>query len=194
MISDRKTLQAEAHISAMPAREFVLRAMVRAQDEADGYEVVIVDVSPSICLLQACASIYAGNVIVPVDMDIQAVQGAISVIESNKVLTRVVSELEPIKTLGFLPVKVDARIAMSRAALDAIDKVAQTSEAKVFHGIRTDSSVPKAARESQFLQDYAPKCKAMEDYGIVFDQLLKVLNLEKGDVVTTENVLEASVQ
>jgi len=198
MIHDRKTLQAEAHISAMPAREFVLRHMVRPQDEAEGYEVVIVDVSPSICLLQACAAIYAGNVLIPLDMDIQAVQGAMSVVGTNTILAKIVSELDPIRTLGFLPVRTDARIAMTQTTLNTVESLAKKYGVKVFHAIRTDSSVRKSARGSQFLQDHAPKSKAMEDYGIAFQELLEVLGIEndkKEIAVEADNdVLEAAAQ
>jgi cellulose biosynthesis protein BcsQ len=41
----------------------------------------------------------------------------------------------------------------------------------LLHAIRTDQSVTKAARAGQFLIDYDPKCKAVEDYHQVADEL-----------------------
>jgi cellulose biosynthesis protein BcsQ len=42
--------------------------------------------------------------------------------------------------------------------------------------IRTDVTVSKCGRARQFLVDYDPKCKAMEDYELAGDQLLELLS------------------
>ena len=41
----------------------------------------------------------------------------------------------------------------------------------LLHSIRTDQTVTKAARAGEFLIDYDPKCKAVEDYHQVADEL-----------------------
>jgi len=42
--------------------------------------------------------------------------------------------------------------------------------------IRTDVTVAKCGRARQFLVDYDPKCKAMEDYELAGSQLLELLD------------------
>lgn len=43
----------------------------------------------------------------------------------------------------------------------------------VYAGIRTDQAVVKSARSRQFLADYDPKSKALEDYELLTGQLLQ---------------------
>jgi nitrogenase subunit NifH len=42
----------------------------------------------------------------------------------------------------------------------------------VFTPVRTDTSVVKCGRQRQFLADYDPKSKALDDYNKVADQLI----------------------
>jgi cellulose biosynthesis protein BcsQ len=46
----------------------------------------------------------------------------------------------------------------------------------LLQAIRTDVTVSKCGRARQFLVDYDPKCKAMEDYEIAGAQLLELLD------------------
>ena len=41
--------------------------------------------------------------------------------------------------------------------------------------IRTDTSVVKSNKERQFLVDFDPKSKALEDYQIVADEILTIV-------------------
>jgi hypothetical protein len=57
--------------------------------------------------------------------------------------------------------------------------------------IRTDSTITKATRAKQFLADYEPKCKAMEDYEVSSQKLLELL---KGELDVRQLPIEAQVQ
>jgi cellulose biosynthesis protein BcsQ len=46
----------------------------------------------------------------------------------------------------------------------------------LLQAIRTDVTVSKCGRARQFLVDYDPKCKAMEDYELAGAQLLELLS------------------
>lgn len=41
--------------------------------------------------------------------------------------------------------------------------------------IRTDASVGKATQSGQFLNEYDPNCKAMEDYAAACSKLMEIL-------------------
>ena len=50
--------------------------------------------------------------------------------------------------------------------------------------IRTDTSVAKAVKQKQFLQDFDPSCKAVEDYTAAFNQLMSSLEVPSDVAVT----------
>jgi len=67
---------------------------------------------------------------------------------------------------------VDKRLAMTDLIYRSIDTISKEQSLPILHSIRVDSTVQKATRSKKFLQDFDPKCKAVEDYRIATDQLL----------------------
>ncbi|MGH9662205.1 MAG: ParA family protein, partial [Bryobacteraceae bacterium] len=67
LCSNRETLQAEGALMGSQAREIVLAHLLGPVEKA--YGAVIIDVAPSISMIQTCAMVYAKNVLIPVDMD-----------------------------------------------------------------------------------------------------------------------------
>ncbi len=148
LCSSRETTKVETILMGNVAREHAFSQLF-SQVEKD-YDVVLIDVSPSITLLQTCAMVYAERVLIPIGMDTLSFQGAMASIEASKSLNQLLKA--HIRTVGLLPVKIP-----------------------LLHGIRTDQSVTKAARAGQFLTDFDPKCKAAEDYHAVADELMTLL-------------------
>jgi chromosome partitioning protein len=70
---------------------------------------------------------------------------------------------------------VDRRLAMTTTILDGLKGLAEGMSIPMLTVIRTDQSVTKAARAGQFLIDYDPKCKVIEEYKKVADELLEML-------------------
>ncbi len=137
------------------------------------YDVVLIDVSPSITLLQTCAMVYAERVLIPIGMDTLSFQGAMASIEASKSLNQLLKA--NIHTIGLLPVMVDRRLAMTTTVLEGLEGMSKGMKIPLLHGIRTDQTVTKAARAGQFLADFDPRCKALEDYKEVADALVKIL-------------------
>jgi len=50
------------------------------------YDVLLIDVAPSITLFQTCAMVYTRRVLIPVAMEILSVQGAMASLESARTL------------------------------------------------------------------------------------------------------------
>ena len=65
------------------------------------YDVVLIDVSPSITLLQTCAMVYAERVLIPIAMDTLSFQGAMASIEASKSLNQLLRS--NIRTIGLYP-------------------------------------------------------------------------------------------
>lgn len=174
LASSRDTNRAEDIISTQMARE---HAFVHAFEPNEaGYDVVLIDVAPSIGLFQACAMMYTKYVVVPVGMEMLSIQGALASINSADSLNRFFHKGEEVvKTVGTLPVMVDRRMQMTTTILAALDDIAARHGVPVLPLIRTDSGVVKAGRHRQFLQDYDPKSKALEDYRALAQTLRQAL-------------------
>jgi chromosome partitioning protein len=167
LCSSRETTKVETILMGNVAREHAFSQLFSMVEK--NYDVVLIDVSPSITLLQTCAMVYAEQVLIPIGMDTLSFQGAMASIEASKSLNRLLKA--NIRTVGLLPVMVDRRLAMTTTVLEGLEGLSVGMSIPLLHAIRTDQSVTKAARAGQFLIDYDPKCKAVEDYHQVADEL-----------------------
>lgn len=171
LCSNRETLQAEGALMGAQARELVL-ANLLGPVERD-FDAVIIDVAPSISMLQTCAMVYARNVLIPVDMDSLSLTGAGGTITAILQLNEFLSI--GVRAVGLLPTQVDRRMQMTQLVLTALESLGQKYGIPVLHEIRTDSTVPKATRSREFLADYDPECKAMHDYRATCQQVVDML-------------------
>lgn len=160
MCSARDTVQTEAILMGETARELTFQNLFPAVDR--GYDVVLIDVAPSISLLQTCAMLYARQLLIPVSMDGLSLQGAIASIETARMLTDLFRT--EIKTAALLPVMVDRRYQMTEMVMESLKGMSERYQVPLLPAIRTDANVTKSSRQKQFLVDYDPKCKALEDY------------------------------
>jgi chromosome partitioning protein len=167
---NRFTTDAETKTMGLPRSEFLFCHMLF--DCERNYDAVLIDVAPSISLFQTCAMVYTQNVLVPVDMDILSVQGATSTIHACETLNRMLEHGLNIRTLGMLPVKLNRRLAVTEMVLDTLASISDRREVPVYGPIRTDQSVVRAAADRQFIADYDPKSKALEDYEQLADALI----------------------
>jgi chromosome partitioning protein len=167
LCGDRNTMQAEALLMAETAREFTFQTKFSPVEH--DYDVILIDVAPSINLLQTCAMIYTRQVLIPVAMDMLSLQGAGASIETATMLTHQIRKLMmgtgfSINPIALLPVMVDKRYQITDNVLDGIQSIGERFKVPVLPGIRTDAAVKKAEKAGQFLRDYDPSCKALQDY------------------------------
>ena len=134
---------------------------------------MLIDVAPSINLLQTCAMIYAQQLLIPVAMDPLSLQGAVASIETSKTLNQLFKT--SIRPVAILPVMVDRRLQITEVIMDSLKDLCDRFSIPMLPVIRTDSTITKATRAKQFLADYEPKCKAMEDYEVSSQKLLEIL-------------------
>lgn len=174
MCSNRDTTEAEVTLSNSPFRELTFERLF--SDHEAAYDVVLMDVAPSITLSQQCAMVYAQQVLVPVGMETLSLQGAVAAVNAAAALNRFFKKGLNIRTIGLLPVMVDRRLALTGMVLDSLKQLSADTGVPVLPVIRTDSAVPKAARARQFLADFDPNSKALADYNEVASLLLKSLD------------------
>lgn len=176
LMSDRDTAATEAILMGHTARELTFQHAFSQVDQ--NYDVVLIDVAPSITLLQTCAMIYAGRVLIPVTMDPLSLTGAMASIETAKTLNRLFQTR--IQVVGLLPVNVDNRLQMARLIGTSLQALAEQLAIPVLPEIRTDATVAKAARNRQFLQDFAPSSRVVSEYTEACRKLDEILNLDDG--------------
>lgn len=161
LCSNRRTAQAEAVLTGMLAREMVFANLFSQVDEK--YDLVVIDVSPSITQIQTCAMVYTKSLLVPVAMDILSFQGAGASIETAKSLNQLLRM--DIRTMAILPVMVHRRMVMTELVLRGLEELSTQQSIPLLPAIRTDTCVPKAARAQKLLADFDENSKALYDYG-----------------------------
>jgi chromosome partitioning protein len=171
LCGNRETTVVEGALMGQIAREMALKLLLRDAEKL--YDYVIIDVAPSITLLQTCAMVFAQNILIPVDMDLLSVQGAQMSAESAGMLNEVY-DLD-IRVAGYLPTQVNHRHTVTNLAGSALSMLAARTGVPILPEIRTDQTVHNAARARQFLFNYNPKCKAALDYLAAFPLITTAL-------------------
>ena len=171
LCSNRETLQAESALMGAQAREVVLQHLLGPVEK--GYDAVIIDVAPSISMLQTSAMVYAKNVLIPVDMDSLSLTGAGASVTAIGQLNQFINV--GVRAIGLLPTQVDRRMQMTQIVMEALKAFGDRYGIPVVNEIRTDATVPKATRSKKFLADYDPECKAVQDYRVACLQIKELI-------------------
>jgi chromosome partitioning protein len=172
MCSNRRTVEAEAVFMGVTGREMAFDNVFPLEDHV--YDVVLLDVAPSITLLQTCSMVYAKAILIPVAMDPLSLQGAMASIQTASSLNKLFRL--NIKIAGILPVMVNRRLRMTDMIINSLEELAQTHAIPLLPPIRTDTAVNQAAKARTFIADFDPKSKAVEDYMEATRQLIRHLH------------------
>jgi chromosome partitioning protein len=184
LCGNRETSDAESQMLSVVARERLYENLFGMYDQV--YDAVIIDVAPSISLMQTCAMVYTQQVLVPVDMDTVSLSGAGACLQFCQTLSKAVrTEVRPI---ALLPTMVDRRIGMTKIVMGLMEELSNRFNVPILHEIRTDTTVGKASRARKFLVDFDPKSKALEDYQQACEELLQLLEGR------TQNVAQHALQ
>jgi chromosome partitioning protein len=174
LCGNRETTAMEQRIFTMYGREMVFqRAFLHAESD---YDAIIVDVAPSISLLQACSMVFCQNVLIPISMDTLSVSGAGATIFSAQTIGD--SVRVPIRATALLPTIVNRRFGLTDVVMKMIEQLSQTYKIPVLNAIRTDQIIGKASRAHEMIADLDPKAKALEDYEAAATSLLDIFNVE----------------
>jgi chromosome partitioning protein len=172
--STRNTTEAEHHILTQVYREFVFEKVFIPYE--DQYDAIVVDVAPSISLLQTCAMIFCRQVLIPVAMETLSLQGCSASINAASVLNSQFRDgTVSVQTVGILPVMVNPRLQMTDLVMRALKQLSETYDVPILPSIRQDVEVVKAAKVRKFLADHAPGSRALQDYNEAFKHLLEHL-------------------
>ena len=183
LCGNRETASAETKMMSEFARERLFENLFGLYDSQ--YQAVVIDVAPSISLMQTCAMVYTQHVLIPVDTDLVSLSGAGACLQFSETLSKAVRT--PIHAVGLLPTKIDKRLGMTKIIRELLEGLSNRFNVPILQEIRTDTAVAKATRQKQFLVDFDPKCKSVEDYNKAAEQLLDIF---EGKLRTDVQALE----
>jgi chromosome partitioning protein len=184
LCGNKDTVQAEAALAGAVVREMALKIILEPFEAQ--YDAVVIDVSPSINLLQTCAMVYARNVVIPVNMDLLSLNGANAAYDMIRLLNELIKA--DIKAVGLMPCQVDQRLQITRLVEQGMGKMSEMFNIPILHAVRTDQTVNKAFRARKPLLQYDPLSKAAEDYTAAFDQVTSIIQGKLNAVETEATV------
>lgn len=170
LCSNRDTLEAEQRAIGAIGRERIFENMFQPLESQ--YGAVLIDIGPSLSLMQVCALVYTTDYLVPISMDALSVTGATAFFNTAQQIE--VQLKKQCRCVGILPTIVDQRYQNTEMVMRMISLISENYKVPVLHAIRTDSIVAKAIRTRQFIADLDPRSKCLEDYRIVSGQLLEM--------------------
>ncbi len=157
---------AELYLAGRQNRDRVLRD--RLARVADGYDVVILDCSPSLSLLNQNALVAADAILVPVACDFLSLVGVRQVIKTVKSVNSLLHH--PVQIWGVLPTFYDARARICR---DAVETLQQHFGERCLAPIRAGTRIKEAPAQGKTIFEHAPDSNAAEDYLRVVDALVR---------------------
>lgn len=187
LCGNKDTVQAESALAGAVVRELALKIMLEPYEA--NYDAVVIDVSPSINLLQTCAMVYARNVVIPVNMDLLSLNGANAAYDMIRLLNDLIKA--DIRPLGLMPCQVDQRLSVTVLVQQGLAKMSEMFHIPILPAIRTDQAVNKAFRARKALLEFDPGAKAAQDYLAAFEQITASIEGPRIPLPTTHSDAQA---
>jgi chromosome partitioning protein len=166
VVSNETLAAAELYLAGRQNRDRILRD--RLASTFDQYDVVMLDCSPSLSLLNQNALVVADGIVVPVACDFLSLVGVRQVVKTVKNVNSLLHH--PVQIHGVLPTFYDARARICR---DAVDALRDHFGDRVLPPIRQATRLKEAPAQGKTIFELAPESNAAEDYGQVVDLLVR---------------------
>jgi len=165
IVSNETLAAAELYLAGRQNRDRVLRDRLAPLFEA--YDVVVLDCSPSLSLMNQNALVTADGVLVPVACDFLSLVGVRQVIKTVKNVNTLLHH--PVQIYGVLPTFYDARARICR---DAVETMKEHFGDRCLSPIRSTIKIKEAPAQGKTIFEYAADSNAAEDYLRVVDRLV----------------------
>ncbi len=167
VVASNETLAAaELYLAGRQNRDRVLRDRLDAT--TGDYDVVLVDCSPSLSLLNQNALVFADGVLVPVACDFLSLVGVRQVTKTLKNVNTLLHH--PVQIWGVLPTFYDARARICRDALATLEKHFGD---RCLSPIRQAIRIKEAPASAKTIFEHAPETHAALDYERVVDRFIE---------------------
>lgn len=173
--SNETLAAAELYLAGRQNRDRILRDRLAAA--ASHYDVILLDCSPSLSLLNQNALVFAEGILVPVACDFLSLVGVRQVIKTVKNVNSLLHH--PVQIHGVLPTFYDARARICR---DAWSTLKEHFGDRCFQPIRQATRVKEAPAQGKTIFEHAPDSHAAQDYQAAVERLVtgRVSTLAEG--------------
>ncbi len=165
LVANETLAAAELYLAGRQNRDRILRE--RLASASDAYDVVVLDCSPSLSLMNQNALVFADGILVPVACDFLSLVGVRQVIKTVKNVNSLLHH--PVQIYGVLPTFYDARARICR---DAVETLKEHFGDRCLAPVRATIKIKEAPAQSRTVFEYAPDSNAAEDYQRVVDRLV----------------------
>jgi chromosome partitioning protein len=165
LVSNETLAAAELYLAGRQNRDRILRD--RLASAADAYDIVVLDCSPSLSLMNQNALVFADGILVPVACDFLSLVGVRQVIKTVKNVNALLHH--PVQIFGVLPTFYDARARICR---DAVETLRDHFGDRCLEPIRATIKIKEAPAQGKTIFEYAADSNAAEDYQRVVDRII----------------------
>lgn len=159
--------EAELRMVGMMGREYTLRNKLTEYSVIDRYDYIIIDTSPSLSLLNQNAFLASDEVLIPVNMEPLALVGASSIIETIKIVRKMLKH--KIALLGVVPTFVTKSSNVAKQVLDLINK----NYDSVLPQIRQSVKIKEASGNLETVNELDVKSPVIEDLVLLVDKVMQ---------------------
>ena len=165
LVSNETLAAAELYLAGRQNRDRILAT--RLASASDAYDVIVLDCSPSLSLMNQNALVFADGILVPVACDFLSLVGVRQVIKTVKNVNQLLHH--PVQIFGVLPTFYDARARICR---DAVDTLREHFGERCLDPVRQTTKVKEAPAQGSTIFEYAPESNASDDYRKVVDRII----------------------
>jgi chromosome partitioning protein len=165
VVANETLAAAELYLAGRQNRDRILRD--RLAPAFDDYDVVLLDCSPSLSLMNQNALVAADGIVVPVGCDFLSLVGVRQVVKTVKNVNSLLHH--PVQIYGVLPTFYDARARICR---DAVDALREHFGDRVLSPIRSATRLKEAPAQGKTIFELSPESNAAEDYLRTVDRLV----------------------
>jgi chromosome partitioning protein len=165
LVSNETLAAAELYLAGRQNRDRILAN--RLSSAVDSYDIIVLDCSPSLSLMNQNALVFADGILVPVACDFLSLVGVRQVIKTVKNVNQLLHH--PVQIFGVLPTFYDARARICR---DAVETLREHFGDRCLEPVRQTTKVKEAPAQGKTIYEYAPESNAAEDYQKVVDRII----------------------
>ncbi|MCL2724428.1 MAG: ParA family protein [Polyangiaceae bacterium] len=163
--SNETLAAAELYLAGRQNRDRIMRD--RLAPAVAHYDVIVLDCSPSLSLLNQNALVFAEGIVVPVACDFLSLVGVRQVIKTVKNVNSLLHH--PVQIFGVLPTFYDARARICREAWSTMkDHFGD----RCFQPVRSTIKIKEAPAQGKTIFEYAPESHAAHDYQRVVERII----------------------
>lgn len=141
------------------------------------YDVVILDCSPSLSLLNQNTLTYADHILVPFSCDYLSLVGVRNIMKTVSKINEVL--LSQINILGIVPTFYGLS---EQCTAETMSSLSAFFKDKILQPIRVDPALRQAPMHQQTIFEYAPDSQGAQDYQVLAEQVLERLRHAEGTV------------